>query len=314
VAQAGKRLSPTDPDRTRSRGPSLAWWDMLRLVWRGRLALAARRAEFTLGATPLPAVGEAAERLHVAADLVRVRFGGNPEPKPNNSDDPKVNPNGRLAVAALGVAATAYRSAGLEEAPGALLALPLAEFPAGLALIDPAWHLASGRAADAHHLYPSKPDPCAQQPPVDPVREFGCTGLDVKLRVHAGGAAAVAPAVAEAGLGGDWGGPGLGLGFEGGDPWAAAAAAEAGAAGDGGAARFVGCLGDHQVAFMKALIALAQAPPPHLRMVGKRGTFFAPLDPRRAASPSLPKLLRQCAPTSAEPGSMPDQGPAPVKI
>ncbi len=46
---------------------------------------------------------------------------------------------------------------------------------------------------------------------------------------------------------------------------------------------------------MKGLIALAQQPPPHLRMPGKRGTFFARLDPRRPATPGLPKLLRQCA-------------------
>jgi len=56
---------------------------------------------------------------------------------------------------------------------------------------------------------------------------------------------------------------------------------------------------------MKALIALAQQPPPHLRMAGKRGTFFARLDPQRPATPGLPKLLRQCAgpPGPREPSS-----------
>ena len=49
------------------------------------------------------------------------------------------------------------------------------------------------------------------------------------------------------------------------------------------------------MAFFKFLIELCRAPPPWLRMVNKRGTFFAPLDPRRPPSTSLPKLLKQCA-------------------
>lgn len=85
--------------------------------------LQARRTAFTLGVTHLPDVGDAAERLHVAAELVRVGMAhGRP-----------------FAVAALGVAAQGFRGAGLDEAPGALLALPLASFPAGIALIAPTW-------------------------------------------------------------------------------------------------------------------------------------------------------------------------------
>ncbi|KAK9827699.1 hypothetical protein WJX81_001629 [Elliptochloris bilobata] len=221
LAQAGKRLSPTDPDRARAGGASLPWWDLLRLIWRGRLALEARRAEFTLGVTHLPDIGEGAERLHVAAKLVRVR----------------ISHGAPLGVAALGVASHGYRGAGLDEAPGALLALPLASFPAGLALIQPTWHLCSGRSADAHHLYPAPGamPAGARQPPVDPTHEYTSVGLDMTLQIHAGAAAAVAPHVAESGL----------------------------------------------------------APPAHLRMPGKRGTFFARLDPRRPATPGLPKLLRQ---------------------
>ncbi len=43
------------------------------------------------------------------------------------------------------------------------------------------------------------------QAPVDPVGEFSCVGVDVALHVHAGSAAALAPAVADAGLGDVWG-------------------------------------------------------------------------------------------------------------
>jgi hypothetical protein len=146
VAQAGKRLSPSDPGAPGAGGPSLAWWDMMRLVWRGRVALSARRAEFSLGCAPAPDVGAASERLHVAADAVAVRLG---------YGDPGLGQGSRLAAAAAGVAATGFRAAGLDEPAGALLALPLAAFPAGLLLADPAWRLGSGRAPDAHHLYPA---------------------------------------------------------------------------------------------------------------------------------------------------------------
>ena len=49
-----------------------------------------------------------------------------------------------------------------------------------------------------------------------------------------------------------------------------------------------------QVAFFKSLIELTKTPPPWLRMVNKRGTFFLPLDPHRPPSVSLPKLLSKC--------------------
>jgi len=174
VAQAGKRLSPSDPGAPGAGGPALAWWDMMRLVWRGRLALSARRAEFSLGCAPAPDVGAASERLHVAADAAVVRLG---------YGDPNLGQGSRLAAAAAGVVATGFRAAGLEEPAGALLALPLAAFPAGLLLADPAWRLGSGRAPDAHHLYPARaalpagavqarPGPCLIRP-----RAAGLAGL-----------------------------------------------------------------------------------------------------------------------------------------
>lgn len=41
VSQAGKRLSPTDPDRSRPKPPVLPWWDMMRFVWRGSIQITA---------------------------------------------------------------------------------------------------------------------------------------------------------------------------------------------------------------------------------------------------------------------------------
>ena len=42
LAQAGKRMSPSDPDKSRAPSASLPFWDMLRFVWRGQIGLTAR--------------------------------------------------------------------------------------------------------------------------------------------------------------------------------------------------------------------------------------------------------------------------------
>ena len=41
VSHAGKRLSPTDPDRSRPKPAVLPWWDMMRFTWRGGIAVTA---------------------------------------------------------------------------------------------------------------------------------------------------------------------------------------------------------------------------------------------------------------------------------
>ena len=41
LAQAGKRCSPSDPDKSRPKAPSLPWWDDLRFLWRGSIELSA---------------------------------------------------------------------------------------------------------------------------------------------------------------------------------------------------------------------------------------------------------------------------------
>ena len=41
VSHAGKRLSPTDPDRSRPKPAVLPWWDMMRFTWRGSIAVTA---------------------------------------------------------------------------------------------------------------------------------------------------------------------------------------------------------------------------------------------------------------------------------
>jgi hypothetical protein len=42
VSQVGRRLSPSEPDKTRPKAATLAWWDTMRLFWRGQIAVTAR--------------------------------------------------------------------------------------------------------------------------------------------------------------------------------------------------------------------------------------------------------------------------------
>ena len=44
LTQAGKRLSPSDPDKSRMPSATLPVWDMMRMLWRGQIGLTARSA------------------------------------------------------------------------------------------------------------------------------------------------------------------------------------------------------------------------------------------------------------------------------
>lgn len=75
VAQAGKRFSTSDPDKLRPRPPTLAWFDMMRFVWRGAIAIEARGFEFNLAASKDLDIGERTERLAVTASRARIQLG-----------------------------------------------------------------------------------------------------------------------------------------------------------------------------------------------------------------------------------------------
>ena len=44
LTQAGKRLSPSDPDKSKAPSVTLPVWDMMRMLWRGQIGLTARSA------------------------------------------------------------------------------------------------------------------------------------------------------------------------------------------------------------------------------------------------------------------------------
>ncbi|KAK9806263.1 hypothetical protein WJX72_007766 [[Myrmecia] bisecta] len=260
LAQAGKRCSPTDPDTTRPKVPTLPWWDLMRFVWRGKLDLRARDFEFIMAATPQADVTSTTERLQVNASQLRVHLGY----------------GGQIKLMANGASASAYSAAGTDQPAGTLFMLPLVDFPTAQLVISSTWHLPDGRSPDDHHIFPLDPPQEELQGPVDVVALHKTDSISMRMEATFGNAATVATAAGDVSVG---------------DPWATAAAVAVGG-GDTSSAALV-YLGDHQIMFMKKLIDLLTYPAAYLRMVAKRGTFFTRLDPKRPATGSLPKLLRE---------------------
>lgn len=62
---AGKRLSPTDPDKSRPKPRKLLWWDEMRYQWRGKVHATIQEVDFSLGASADPEMSMAARRLQV---------------------------------------------------------------------------------------------------------------------------------------------------------------------------------------------------------------------------------------------------------
>ena len=65
VAQAGKRLAPGDPDKSRPKTLKLQPWNLLRFLWRGRLRLRATDLEVMLSVIADPDITAATPRLVV---------------------------------------------------------------------------------------------------------------------------------------------------------------------------------------------------------------------------------------------------------
>lgn len=65
VAQAGKRLSPGDPDRTLPKPLKLEPWDLIRFLWRGKMRVKATHLDLALGVTAEPDLTASTPRLQV---------------------------------------------------------------------------------------------------------------------------------------------------------------------------------------------------------------------------------------------------------
>ncbi|KAL0047867.1 hypothetical protein WJX82_001975 [Trebouxia sp. C0006] len=254
VSQAGKRLSPTEPDKSRPKPAVLPWWDMMRFVWRGSIAITATDFQFSLiSGSKLEAMA-ATQRLQVNAAIATVQLAY----------------GGQLVVETTDLTAQAFKAAGLDQPAGTLLALPLLDFPCGQYILSSKWHLSNGRDGKQHHLFPLAvpADPEARQGPMLPADHFKSSALDIDLQVVVGSLSTVSGTSPE-------GDRSLQRGHS-------------HASTDSSAIVF---LGDHQVVFMKEMISVLQQPPAWLKFPVRFGTYFLPVDKRRAPSTKLPRLF-----------------------
>ncbi|KAK9812398.1 hypothetical protein WJX73_007715 [Symbiochloris irregularis] len=253
VSQAGKRMSPTDPDRSRPKVPTLPWWDMLRYLWRGHLSLDCRLLGFDLAATLDANADYRSECLHAVLESLQLSLG-----------------NGALSIQCVNLVATAALAAGITKQPAATLhILPLCELPFLAAILTPTWHLPNDRNPQHHHLFPVPVPEGIRQDPLVIVDVYRTITWDMDMEVSL----QAAPPVMEASTG---------KRIEP-KPWQYGDESSMG----------VIYVGDQQLAFMRGFIEMFQAPYAWLKMPNKRGTFFQRLDPKRKPIKPLPKLLAQ---------------------
>ena len=267
VALAGKRLGPSDPDPGRPRLGNLPWWDMLRLNLRGSLFLEVARFRFDLSASSSPAVCGRSERMRASASAVSLRSSFGEFADLEFRD---------LALEALG---------GPPPPPplpaAAVPRCKLAFVPEASAKIRFGWILPEGRSPEDHHLWPVvRQGEGAEEggeeeeeggggssevvAPVDPAVVFAARAIDTLIEFRMRPSSSAPP---DAGSSGDF--------FSSLRP-----------------RRPTVWLGGRQVGFTKRLVDALKSPPVWLRLVGRRGTWFAPQDPSRPPGSNLPRLLR----------------------
>lgn len=147
VGLAGKRLAPSDPDKTAARPPPVPWFDDLRYFWRGRATVRAAPLEVTLAAHSLPLVDATSPRMRVAAAAAEGRLEA-----------------GEAAWTLRGLACTLYQAAGVEHGGGAVLVLPFIHSPVARVSLRAGWRLPGGRDPEDHHLFPAEVGPGTQLP------------------------------------------------------------------------------------------------------------------------------------------------------
>ena len=263
VGMAGKRLAPSDPDRSAPRPPPVPWWDDLRYLWRGKALFRATPLRVILAAHQLPVVDETSERMAIRASSAEVHFGA----------------AGHHSFDFQGFSCNLYQSTGVESPGGSLLALPFIHAPVAKINVQFGWKLPGGRLPGNHHLFPPVAPEEGLQVPIVLAHEFKAEGLDVALDVFFGeGATAV------------------------GDPLSAATTTATGAtamllSGDGGSRAVaqgtsIGFLGDHQMVFLRDFSRNMRSTPAHIKACAKRGTFFVRKPRGGPPKKGIPRLLQ----------------------
>lgn len=145
---AGKRLVPSDPDKTAPRPPPVPWWDDLRYLWRGTAGIKASPLRVTLAAHQLPTVDDTSPRMDIKAAKALVQLVA-----------------GEISLSLHGLASTLFKSAGMVHGGGALLALPFVHADTARIGMKIGWKLPHGRGPNEHHIFPAVPN-AEVQPPV----------------------------------------------------------------------------------------------------------------------------------------------------
>ena len=166
---AGKKLAPSDPDRSAPRPPPIPWWDDMRYMWRGKATLRATPIRVILAAHQLPVIDETSERMVIRAAMAEGNFC-----------------NGDHSLNFKNLTCSLYQDAGVDAPGGALMALPFVHAPVASVRIQLGWKLPYGRSPDSHHIFPVVPPKDGSQAPVFAGELFKAEGMDVSLEVNFG--------------------------------------------------------------------------------------------------------------------------------
>lgn len=166
---AGKKLAPSDPDRSAPRPPPIPWWDDLRYMWRGKATIRATPLRVVLAAHQMPVVDETSKRMVIRAALAEGTI-----------------TDGEHTLNFKGFTCSLYQDAGVESSGGALMALPFVHAPVASLRMQLGWKLPNGRDPLDHHIFPDIPPENGLQGPVFAGEVFKAEGMDVGLEVKFG--------------------------------------------------------------------------------------------------------------------------------
>ncbi|GAB4818387.1 hypothetical protein N2152v2_005433 [Parachlorella kessleri] len=169
VGMAGKRLAPTDPDKSQPRPLPIPWWDDLRYMWRGVVGVHATDFHFAMGLGLQPNVDETSQRMAVEANEVSGQL-----------------LSGDYSLAVRDLQATLFEAAGVDQPAGTLLVLPFASMPAAEFRLKLDWRLPKGRQPDQHHLFLAVPLEGQLQAPVMLAEEYKALSVDLTIEARLG--------------------------------------------------------------------------------------------------------------------------------
>lgn len=267
MGMAGKRLAPSDPDKTAPRPPPVPWWDDIRYLWRGRARLYATPLRVVLAKHQLPTVDDSSERMLIRATAADVSIG--------SLGDHSINFHG--------LNCSFYQDAGVESPGGALLVLPFVHAPVAKLKMKLGWKLPKGRLSQDHHLFPAvvRGEEGVVQAPILVAQEYKAEGLDVALEVYFGqDAVSSSSSGAASGDSSSVSAP----------QCITALTGSSGTAATSGTA--LGFLGDRQIAFLRNFSRNMRSTPAYVKACAKRGTYFARKVRGGPPKKGLPRLLQ----------------------